>query len=141
MSTVQPGSTERAWLIGIIAKAGKGRVVGEAANKEPLCTGSPGTRPRLQPVARAKQTGTVRSKGGQAGCRTETRPPLGRSRSQGLSWELGAAWDLPAPHRESIPTLPRQSLRRGRDGAIPDPSLGQGPKGEDGKMLGMLRAW
>lgn len=83
-------------------------------NKEPLCTGGPGTRPRLQPAARAKQTGTVWSEGGQADGRTETRPPLGESRSQGLSWELGAARGLPAPRVESSPSLPQPNLHRGR---------------------------
>lgn len=51
--------------------------------------------------------------------------PLGESRSQGLSWELGAVRGLPAPRRENIPRLPRQSLRQGQDGAIP----GAGAKG------------
>lgn len=111
---VQLGSKERAQLIGIIAKAGEERAGREAVNKEPLCTGGPGTRPRLQPAARAKQTGTVWCEAGQADGRTETRPPLGESRSQGLSWELGAAQGVPAPGVESSPRWPRPSLHRAR---------------------------
>lgn len=61
---LEPGSREGAPLIGIIAKAGERRVRREegqqaVVNKGPLCTGGPGTRPRLQPAAKAKQTGTV----------------------------------------------------------------------------------
>lgn len=112
-SAVQLGSKERAQLIGLIAKAGEERAGREVVNKEPLCTGGPGTRPRLQPAARAKQTGTVWSEGGQADGRTETRPPLGESRSQGLSWELGAAQRLPSPRVENSPRWPRPSIHRG----------------------------
>lgn len=75
-------------------------------NKEPLCTRRPGTRPRLQHAVRAKQTGTVCSEGGQADGRTETRPLLGESRSQGLSWEWGAGQG----QQGSTPAWPWQSL-------------------------------
>lgn len=132
---MQLGSRERAQLIGIIAKTGEERAGREAVNKEPLCTGGPGTRPRLQ----SRTNGDCLEQGGQADGRTETRPPPGESRSQGLSWELGAAQGLPAPRQESSPRWPRPSLHRGR--MVPSLTHPRGGGRRRGwKVLGMLQA-
>lgn len=120
---MQLGSKERAQLIGIIAKTGEERAGREAVNKEPLCTGGPGTRPRLQPNKR----GLFRAR--------EDKQTAGQKPD--LHWEragakgLAGSWVLPRvcrlPVWRAAPD-PRPSLHRGRTVPSPPHPRGRGPR-------------